>query len=233
MGSAAAAERKGRRWRFERRPLIFVSVCARFSCALARAPCRSGVQPDCGFPRCDEGLSGRPDANRRPRAPIPEGINLAGCPSMAQTTSETAKDASMDANGKVAVITGAGSGIGRATALALGGAGATIVVADVDESGGRETARLVEAADGKAAVIHIDVTQREDLERMLAFAEETFGGVDILHNNAGIATPPPRFPEAPQESWERTLFIDLWSVIAGTQAAVPALKRRGGGVIIN
>ena len=139
----------------------------------------------------------------------------------------------MDPNGKVAVITGAGSGIGRATALALAGAGATIVVADVDESGGRETARLVEAADGKAALIHIDVTQREDLERMIAFAEETFGGVDILHNNAGIATPPPRFPEAPQESWERTLFIDLWSVIAGTQMAVPALKRRGGGVIIN
>src|SRR5207253_4929383 len=105
----------------------------------------------------------------------------------------------MEPNGKVAVITGAGSGIGRATALALAEAGALIVAADIDENGARETVRLIDSAGGKAAAIRTDVTKREDLERMIAFAEETFGGVDILHNNAGIATPPPRFPEAPQD----------------------------------
>src|SRR3970282_2483919 len=71
------------------------------------------------------------------------------------------------------------------------------------------------------------------LEGMVAFAERTYGGLDILHNNAGITTPPPRFPDAPPERWERTVAVDVWSVIAGTQAAVPALRRRGGGVIIS
>jgi len=145
----------------------------------------------------------------------------------------------MDPNGKVALVTGAGSGIGRATALALAGAGAAVVVADLDESGGRETVAMIEKAGGpggapaRAAFVQVDVTRAEDLERMVAFAEETFGGLDILHNNAGIATPPPRFPEAPLELWERTVAIDLWAVIAGTQAAIPAMKRRGGGVIVN
>ncbi len=139
----------------------------------------------------------------------------------------------MDPNGKVALITGAGSGIGRATSLALAKEGASIVVADVSEEGGRETVRLIEAAGGKAAFVQVDVTKRDELERMVSFAEETFGGLDIAHNNAGIATPQPRFPAASIEAWEKTFVIDLWAVIAGTQAEVPALRRRGGGVIIN
>src|SRR3989304_8269937 len=99
----------------------------------------------------------------------------------------------MDPSGKVALVTGGGSGIGRATAAALAGEGALVVVADVDDAGGAETVRLIEAAGGKAAFVHTDVTNRADLERMVAFAEQTFGGLDILHNNAGIATPQPRF----------------------------------------
>jgi len=77
------------------------------------------------------------------------------------------------------------------------------------------------------------VTSREDLEAMVAFAEETYGGLDILHNNAGVTTPPPRFPDASPDRWERTIAVDLWSAIAGTQAAVPAMRRRGGGVIVS
>jgi NAD(P)-dependent dehydrogenase (short-subunit alcohol dehydrogenase family) len=68
---------------------------------------------------------------------------------------------------------------------------------------------------------------------MVAFAEETFGGLDIAHNNAGIGTALPRFPDASIEDWERTMTVDLWAVIAGVQAEVPAMKRRGGGVIVN
>ena len=91
----------------------------------------------------------------------------------------------------------------------------------------------IEEAGGKAASVQVDVTKRDDLERMVAFAEETFGGIDIFHNNAGIGTPQPRFPAAKQDLWERTLNIDLWAVIAGVQAVVPAMQRRGGGVIVN
>jgi len=139
----------------------------------------------------------------------------------------------MDPNGKVALITGAGSGIGRATSIVLSDAGAQIVVADVNEEGGRETVDMLEKAGGKAAFVATDVTKREDLERMVSFAEETFGGLDIAYNNAGIGTPRPTFPDANAEDWERTVMVDLWAVIAGVQAEVPALKRRGGGVIIN
>jgi len=90
----------------------------------------------------------------------------------------------MDPSGKVAIVTGAGSGIGRATALALAKAGAMLVIGDFDDAGGTETARLIEAACGKSAFVHTDVTKRTDRERMMTFAEETLGGLDILHNKA-------------------------------------------------
>jgi NAD(P)-dependent dehydrogenase (short-subunit alcohol dehydrogenase family) len=139
----------------------------------------------------------------------------------------------MNPEGKVALVTGGSSGIGRATALLLAEAGASVVVADVDSGGGAETVSLIEQAGGKAAFVESDITKREELERMVAFAEETYGGLDILHNNAGIALPPPRFPDTPVERWEQALAVNLWAVIAGTQATVPAMRRRGGGVIVN
>ncbi len=139
----------------------------------------------------------------------------------------------MDPEGKVALVTGGSSGIGRATAQALAQAGASVVAADIDDAGGHETVALIERSGGKAAFVHADVTNRGDLERMVAFAEETFGGLDILHNNAGVNTGLPRFPDAPAERWEQTFAVNLWAVIAGTQAAVPAMRRRGGGVIVS
>jgi NAD(P)-dependent dehydrogenase (short-subunit alcohol dehydrogenase family) len=139
----------------------------------------------------------------------------------------------MDPDGKVALVTGGGSGIGRATSIGLAQAGASVVVADIGEEGGRETVRLIEAAGGKATFVRTDVTKREDIERMVAFSEETFGGLDIAYNNAGIGTPTPRFPDAAVNDWERTMVVDLWAVIAGVQAEVPALRKRGGGVIVN
>src|SRR3990172_2285098 len=138
----------------------------------------------------------------------------------------------MDPEGKVAIVTGGSSGIGRATAVALAAAGAAVVAADVNAEGGGETVSLIEQAGGRAAFVKCDVTNRDELEGMVAFAERTYGGLDILHNNAGITTPPPRFPDAPPERWERTVAVDVWSVIAGTQAAVPALRRRGRRLII-
>src|SRR5207248_6916432 len=102
---------------------------------------------------------------------------------------------------KIAVITGGGSGIGRTAAFALAREGASIIVADVGEGGGRETVRLIEDAGSTAAFVHVDVTKRDDLQRMVSFAQETFGGIDIFHNNAGIGTPQPRFPAAAAELW--------------------------------
>jgi NAD(P)-dependent dehydrogenase (short-subunit alcohol dehydrogenase family) len=139
----------------------------------------------------------------------------------------------MDIRGKTAIVTGAGSGIGRATSLALAAEGANVVVVDIDEAGGRETSSKIQMAGGKSAGIRADVRSRRQIEEMIAYAEETFGGLDILHANAGVGTPRPRFPDADPDGWERTLVIDLWAVIACTQAAVPAMKRRGGGAIVN
>ncbi|MEX2225355.1 MAG: SDR family oxidoreductase [Dehalococcoidia bacterium] len=139
----------------------------------------------------------------------------------------------MELSGKVAVITGAGSGIGRAAALRLARDGASIVAADVNEDGARETVSLVERAGGAATAVRVDVTKSSDLQRMFDVAEEAYGGFDILYNNAGITTGQPRYPESPEEQWRRTIEVDLNAVIEGTRLAIPRLKARGGGVIIN
>jgi NAD(P)-dependent dehydrogenase (short-subunit alcohol dehydrogenase family) len=152
--------------------------------------------------------------------------------------------------GKVALVTGAGSGIGRASALRLAREGAAVVAADVDEPAARETVAQIESAGGRAAsiradpslrsgqapravAVRADVTEEEDVRAMIAFAEETFGGLDILHNNAGVITPPPRWPDLEPERWARMLDINLRGVILGTQLAIPALRRRGGGAVVN
>jgi NAD(P)-dependent dehydrogenase (short-subunit alcohol dehydrogenase family) len=139
----------------------------------------------------------------------------------------------MDPRGRTAIVTGGGSGIGRATSLALAQAGANVVVADMDEKGGRETVQRIELAGIRGAFVRTDVRSRRQVEDMVAFAQQTFGGLDILHANAGVGTPRPRFPDAAADDWERTIAIDLWAVIACAQAAIPAMKRRGGGVIVN
>ena len=156
----------------------------------------------------------------------------------------------MDITGKVALITGAGSGIGRATAMRLAQEGASVVVADIDEAGGRETVAQIERDGGRAALvradpslrsgqapraafIRADVTSEKDVRAMIAFTQETFGGPDILHNNAGILTERPRFPDTEPERWSRVLDINLRGVILGTQYGIQAMRKRGGGVIVN
>jgi NAD(P)-dependent dehydrogenase (short-subunit alcohol dehydrogenase family) len=138
-----------------------------------------------------------------------------------------------DLEGRVAVVTGGGAGIGRATAIALAQAGSAAVIADIDDAGARETVRLIEEAAGRSASVHTDVTQWEDLERMVAFTVETFGRLDIFHNNAGINTGWPRFPEVARERWEKTVAINLTAVIGAIQAVTPAMRQSGGGSIVN
>jgi Dehydrogenases with different specificities (related to short-chain alcohol dehydrogenases) len=139
----------------------------------------------------------------------------------------------MEIEGKVALVTGGASGIGKATAIALADAGAAVVIADIDECGGRESQRIIEDAGGRATFLKTDVTRQQDIERMIAFADETFGALHVLHNNAGINSGWPRFPAGDHDEWNRTLAINLWAVISGTEAAVPLIRRSGGGAIVN
>jgi len=135
--------------------------------------------------------------------------------------------------GKTAVVTGGGSGIGRASALAFAAAGASVFVADIAESDGHETVRLIEKEGGTAAFTRVDVTEADDLARMLDEAEHAFGGVDVLHNNAGIVCGEPLWPDTSPTTLMRQVTINLASVVVGTRLVVPHLARRGGGAIVN
>ena len=139
----------------------------------------------------------------------------------------------MEIAGKVALVTGAGSGIGRASAVRLAAEGASVVVVDVDESHANDTVAQIEASGGTAASTRADVTSVHDARAMIEFAEETFGGLDILHNNAGIITGQPRYPDNEPEHWIRMLDVNLRGVILGTQFAMHAMRKRGGGAIVN
>lgn len=132
----------------------------------------------------------------------------------------------------VLVTGGGGAGTGRAIALRFARAGFAVVVADIDEHGGRETVRRVEDGGGRAAFVQADVTDEADVRRIVSFAEETFGRLDALVNNAG-GTPGPHFPGAPVEHWSRTLDLNLRGPMLAIQHALPALQRAGRGAIVN
>ena len=143
----------------------------------------------------------------------------------------------MDIAGAVALVTGGGSGIGRATALRLARDGAAVAVADIDEQSARETVRLVEGHAGRALPIQADVADEGAVRRMIDHARERYGRLDILVNNAGVVeavtTQRVAFPELESEWWMRMLDINLRGVLLGTQRAIAVMRKAGGGVIIN
>jgi NAD(P)-dependent dehydrogenase (short-subunit alcohol dehydrogenase family) len=139
----------------------------------------------------------------------------------------------MEIKGKAAVVTGGGSGIGRATSQRLAAEGAAVMVADINEVGAIETVKLIEKAGGRAACIKVDVTDDAQAQKMLEAALEKFGRLDILYNNAGIAVGTPPFPRAELKRWRRVLDIDLQAVVLGTYLAAPIMERQGGGAIVN
>jgi len=138
----------------------------------------------------------------------------------------------MDIRDRVALVTGAGAGAGRAIAARLAAEGAAVVVADIGQEGGRDAVRRIESAGGRAAFTRADVTVEPDVRAMVAFAEGTFVGLDVLVNNAG-GTEPPFFPEAPSDHWGRTLDLNLRGPMLAIQHALPAMRRRGGGAVVN
>lgn len=131
-----------------------------------------------------------------------------------------------------AVVTGAGSGLGRALALDVAGRGAAVVVSDIDSSSADETARLLRDRGARAEAIACDVTDRAAVFDLVDQAEARLGGIDLIANNAGVAVGGP-FEEISIEDWRWAVDINLWGVIYGCQAAVPKMKAQGRGYIIN
>jgi 3-oxoacyl-[acyl-carrier protein] reductase len=133
---------------------------------------------------------------------------------------------------KVALITGGGSGIGRASALLFAQEGAKIVVADVDEKGGRETVDTIEQRGGSAFFVSADVSKSEGAEGMVRACVDRYQKLDILFNNAGIGGPFISIEETEESFYDKLMAVNVKGVFLCSKAAVPVMKKQGGGVII-
>lgn len=134
---------------------------------------------------------------------------------------------------RVAIVTGAASGIGRAVALAYAEAGARVVVADVSEKGGNETVSQIASAGGTAVFVRADSASPQDNERLVAKTVEQFGALHIACNNAGIGGEAHAVGDMPPEEWNRVIAINLSGVFYAMRYQIPAMLRAGGGVIVN
>ena len=140
----------------------------------------------------------------------------------------------MRLEGKVVVITGAGSGMGRVAAQMFAAEGAKVVVAEFDDNGGAETVRLVADAGGEASFIKTDVSREEDARAMVAAAVDRYGRLDVLYNNAGV------MPEADHSVtdtdvavWDHVMAVNLRGVFLGCKYAIPRMVEQGSGSVIN
>jgi NAD(P)-dependent dehydrogenase (short-subunit alcohol dehydrogenase family) len=134
---------------------------------------------------------------------------------------------------KVAFVTGATSGIGRATALAFAREGASVVVADVAAEGNRETARLIEDAGGQALAVSCDVTSADDVRTALDATVDRFGRLDIAFNNAGIEQPIKPAHEIADDEWDRLVAVNLRGAFVAMKAEIELMLSSGGGAIVN
>jgi NAD(P)-dependent dehydrogenase (short-subunit alcohol dehydrogenase family) len=135
--------------------------------------------------------------------------------------------------GKVAFVTGAGTGIGRATALAFAREGAGVVVADLSEQDNRETARLIEEAGGRALAVGCDVRRTEDVKAALDKTVDAFGRLDVAFNNAGVENEVKEAADVTEEEWDRIIAINLRGVFLCMKYEIPLMLRQGGGAIVN
>ena len=135
--------------------------------------------------------------------------------------------------GKVALITGGGSGMGRASSLLFAREGATVAVVDRADEAGEETARLIEADGGTASFIHADVADAADVDNMVETTVKAYGRLDILFNNAGVEGPSVNLLEYGEDDWERIIAINLTAVYRAMRAAIPHMIEQGGGVILS
>lgn len=134
--------------------------------------------------------------------------------------------------GKVAVITGAGAGIGRASALLFAREGASVAVADLDTGAAEETVARIGREGGEATFVQVDVAESDQVERMIRTTVETFGRIDVLFNNAGVNFPA-TVEEIAEEMWQRSLDVNLKGVMLGCRHAIPEMLKTGSGSIVN
>ena len=136
----------------------------------------------------------------------------------------------MELAGKVAIVTGAGGvGCGRAIARRMARDGAAVVVCDINDATARQSVQLIEREGRRAAALVADIGVESDVARLVAFAEATYGGIDVLVNNASA----PFRPDSPLEHWMEPIQVDLLGPMYATLAVLPAMRRRGGGAIVN
>ncbi len=138
----------------------------------------------------------------------------------------------IDHRGKSVVVTGAGAGIGRASALAFAECGAAVVVNDIEAGAAEETVALITDNGGDATAAVLDITQAEEVDRLVAMACETYGKLDVMFNNAGGSFPTPML-EIPQEEYRRIMAFNIDAVYYGTLAALRVMVPRGSGVILS
>jgi NAD(P)-dependent dehydrogenase (short-subunit alcohol dehydrogenase family) len=136
-------------------------------------------------------------------------------------------------SGKVAIVTGAGNGMGRSTALLFAREGAAVVIGDVDAEAGASALQAIEAAGGRATFRRCDVSVEADVAALVATAEERYGKLDTIFNNAGIEQPVTPSDAVSEALFDRVIGINLKGTFFGCKHAIPALLRNGGGTIVN
>lgn len=134
---------------------------------------------------------------------------------------------------KVAVVTGAASGFGEAIATRFAAEGAKVVAADIDESGGMRVVSAINQAGGEAVFVRTDVSKAADVEAMIGAAVKQYGGLDVLVNNAGFSHQMTPLWDLPEADYDRVFAVNTKGVYLGAKYGVPALRERGGGVIVN
>lgn len=135
--------------------------------------------------------------------------------------------------GKVAIVTGAGAGIGRASAVLFAREGAKVVVADMDAAGGAETARLIVDGGGEATFVQVDVAAPAEVRAMVQSTLDTYGRLDVAHNNAGLASGGKPLAEFDDTEWDRVIAVMLSGPYHCMKAQIPAMLDTGGGAIVN
>jgi NAD(P)-dependent dehydrogenase (short-subunit alcohol dehydrogenase family) len=136
-------------------------------------------------------------------------------------------------DGKVAIITGAGSGMGRAAAILFAKEGAKVVVADWVTEGGEETVKKIKQVGGEAIFIKTDVSKTEDIKKMIKTAVDTYGRLDVLYNNAGIAGELGPITDCTEDNWDKVQAINLRGLWLAMKYAIPEMLKTGGGSIVN
>lgn len=134
---------------------------------------------------------------------------------------------------KVAIVTGSGSGIGRAIALLYAAEGAKVVVSDIDEKAGNDAVSEIKQTGGEAIFVKADTSNPEDGKRLVDETVKTFGGLHVAVNNAGIGGPLKQTGEYPVDGWDKVIAINLSGVFYGLRYQIPAILKSGGGSIIN